>query len=50
MGVAMLPPWARQHLNLPYLPLADRLIALPLGGAATTVIRWALEHPHVPQT
>jgi uncharacterized protein (DUF2236 family) len=47
-GVALLPPWARQHLALPYVPLADRAIALPLGGAATSVIRWALQHPHEP--
>ena len=35
-GVALLPPWARQQL------------ALPIGGAATSVIRWALQHPHEP--
>lgn len=45
-GVALLPPWARSHLALPSLPLAERAIALPLGGAATSVIRWALQHPH----
>lgn len=45
-GVALLPPWARQHLSLPSLPLAEQAIALPLGGAATSVIRWALQHPH----
>ncbi|MEP7191304.1 MAG: oxygenase MpaB family protein [Actinomycetota bacterium] len=45
-GVAMLPTWARRDLALPLLPLADRAIALPLGGAATSVIRWALRHPH----
>jgi uncharacterized protein (DUF2236 family) len=44
-GVALLPPWARQYLALPYLPMADRAIVLPLGGAATNVIRWALKHP-----
>jgi uncharacterized protein (DUF2236 family) len=44
-GVALLPPWARELLALPYLPLADRAIALPLGGAATSVIRWALARP-----
>jgi uncharacterized protein (DUF2236 family) len=47
-GVALLPPWARQQLDLPHLPVADRMIALPLGGAATSVIRWALQHPHEP--
>lgn len=45
-GVALLPRWARELLGLPYLPLADRAIALPLGGAATSVIRWALHQPH----
>ena len=47
-GVALLPPWARQELALPSLPLAERAIALPVGGAATRVIRWALQHPHEP--
>jgi uncharacterized protein (DUF2236 family) len=47
-GVALLPLWARQYLALPYLPLADRAIMLPLGGAATNVIRWALRHPREP--
>lgn len=48
-GVALLPSWARQLLALPYLPLADAAIALPLGGAATSLIRWALRQPHEPQ-
>ena len=47
-GVALLPLWAREHLSLPYLPLTERAIMLPLGGAATSVIRWALKHPHEP--
>jgi len=47
-GVALLPPWARRQLALPSLPLAERVIALPVGGAATRVIRWALQHPHEP--
>jgi len=47
-AVALLPVWARQHLALPSLPLAERAVALPLGGAATTVIRWALQQPHEP--
>jgi uncharacterized protein (DUF2236 family) len=45
-GVALLPVWARQHLALPCLPLVEQAIVLPLGGAATSVIRWALQHPH----
>ena len=48
-AVALLPAWARQHLRLPYLPVAERVIALPVGGAATSVIRWALKHPPEPQ-
>src|SRR5450759_1733216 len=48
-AVALLPLWARQHLALPHLPLAERAITLPIGGAATSVIRWALEHPREPQ-
>ena len=47
-AVALLPLWARQYLALPYLPLAERVITLPIGGAATSVIRWALEHPREP--
>jgi uncharacterized protein (DUF2236 family) len=47
-GVALLPPWARRQLDLPHLRVADRMIALPLGGAATGVIRWALKQPHEP--
>jgi uncharacterized protein (DUF2236 family) len=47
-AVALLPLWARQHLALPHLPLAERAITLPIGGAATSVIRWALEHPREP--
>ena len=48
-AVALLPLWARQHLALPYLPMVERAIALPVGGAATSVIRWALKHPREPQ-
>ena len=49
-AVALLPVWARQYLALPYLPVTERVIALPVGGAATSVIRWALRHPHEPQS
>ena len=48
-AVALLPLWARQHLALPYLPLTERAIVLPLGGVATNVIRWALRHPREPR-
>jgi uncharacterized protein (DUF2236 family) len=45
-AVALLPLWARQPLALPYLPRFERTIAMPVGGAATSVIRWALKQPH----
>lgn len=48
-AVALLPLWVRKPLALPYLPLTERAIALPVGGVATSVIRWALKHPHEPQ-
>ncbi|MEP7036120.1 MAG: oxygenase MpaB family protein, partial [Actinomycetota bacterium] len=48
-AVALLPSWARDHLALPYLPVVQEAIALPVGGAATSVIRWALQHPREPQ-
>jgi uncharacterized protein (DUF2236 family) len=49
-GVALLPRWARQQLALPSLPLAEAVFALPLGSAATGVIRWALQQPHEPRS
>ncbi len=48
-AVALLPVWARQKLALPYLPVTERVIALPVGGAATSVIRWALKQPPEPR-
>ena len=47
-AIALLPPWAREHLDLPHLPLAEEAIVLPVGGAATIVIRWAPQHPRDP--
>ncbi len=44
-AVAMLPGWARAPLRLPHLPVADRLVGGPLGGAATAVVRWAMNAP-----
>jgi len=44
-AVALLPLWARPPLALPYLPLTERAVALPVGGVATSVIRWALTAP-----
>jgi uncharacterized protein (DUF2236 family) len=47
-AVALLPPWVRPLLRIPYLPLTEQALTLPLGGAATSIIRWGLEHPHEP--
>jgi uncharacterized protein (DUF2236 family) len=47
-AVALLPLWTRLPLMLPYLPLVEQAIALPVGGVATSVIRWALKQPHEP--
>jgi uncharacterized protein (DUF2236 family) len=47
-AVALLPLWARRPLSLPYFPLTERAVAIPVGGAATNVIRWALAHPREP--
>jgi hypothetical protein len=41
----LLPGWARRPLRLPYLPLAERMVNLPVGDAATALIRWAMTAP-----
>lgn len=41
-AVAMLPRWARQPLRLPWLPVTERLVGRPLGGLATSTVRWAM--------
>ena len=41
-AVAMLPRWARRPLRLPWLPVTERVVGRPLGGAATAVVRWAM--------
>lgn len=41
-AVALLPGWARAPLMLPWLPVAERALGLPVGHAATRVIRWAM--------
>ena len=38
----MLPRWARQPLRLPWLPVTERLVGRPLGGVATSTVRWAM--------
>lgn len=44
-AVALLPGWARRPLLLPHLPVTERLITVPIGTAATSVIRWAMAAP-----
>lgn len=41
-AVAMLPRWARLPLRLPWLPVTERLVGRPLGGLATSTVRWAM--------
>ncbi|MFJ4776039.1 oxygenase MpaB family protein [Streptomyces sp. NPDC088762] len=41
-AVALLPPWARELLGLPSLPLVERMCVRPAGHALTGAIRWAL--------
>jgi uncharacterized protein (DUF2236 family) len=42
-AVAMLPRWARRPLRLPWLPVTEHVLGRPLGGAATAVVRWAMQ-------
>jgi uncharacterized protein (DUF2236 family) len=41
-AVSMLPRWARRPLRLPWLPVTERVVGRPLGGAATSVVRWPM--------
>jgi uncharacterized protein (DUF2236 family) len=41
-AVSMLPRWARMPLRLPWLPVTERFVGGPIGGAATGVVRWAM--------
>ncbi len=41
-AVAMMPPWARRPLHLPYLPRAEATVVRAGGHLATRTIRWAL--------
>lgn len=41
-AVALLPRWARWPLRLPYLPVTERLVVRPAGGAVSQLIRWSL--------
>ena len=39
------PRWSRVPLRLPWLPVTERLVGLPVGSAATRLIRWAMTAP-----
>lgn len=49
-AVSLLPWWARVPLRLPYLPVAERLVGRPIGGAVTSIVRWAMAAPGDPHT
>lgn len=40
--ISTLPRWSRPHLQLPYLPVTEKVALRPLGDAITRVIRWAM--------
>jgi uncharacterized protein (DUF2236 family) len=42
-AVSMLPWWARWPLRLPWLPVTEQLVGRRVGGAATSVVRWAMQ-------
>ncbi|MFE9707527.1 oxygenase MpaB family protein [Streptomyces sp. NPDC005930] len=44
-AVAVLPPWARELLRLPRLPVVEDLAVRPVGRALTGAIRWAMTPP-----
>lgn len=44
-AVSLLPRWARWPLRLPWLPVTERVLGQPLGGAATSAVRWAMTDP-----
>ena len=45
-AIGLMPRWARRELGLLDLPVADRLVAAPLGMVMTRGIRWAMAaHP-----
>lgn len=47
-AVALLPPWARKPLGLPYAPAVERRCVRPTGTALTGTIRWAMAPPPPP--
>jgi uncharacterized protein (DUF2236 family) len=47
-AVALLPPWARWPLRLPWLPVAETVAVRPAGDAVVRGLRWALTAPPPP--
>jgi uncharacterized protein (DUF2236 family) len=45
-AVGLLPPWSRQPLRLPWLPVAERTVVRTLGRGAVGTIRWAMSSGH----
>jgi len=48
-AVSLLPHWAKSELRFPTVPLADRLVTVPLGLALCAGLRWALALPEALQ-
>lgn len=48
-AVALLPPWARRPLGLPYLPAVERTGVRWAGSGITSVIRWAMAARRPPE-
>ena len=44
-AVSLLPGWARRHLLLPRLPVAEAALVRPAGHAMVHAIRWATSAP-----
>ncbi|NMR19825.1 oxygenase MpaB family protein [Cellulomonas fimi] len=47
-AVALLPPWSRRPLGLPYLPPVEQTVVRAAGRGITSLIRWVL--PPAPAT
>jgi uncharacterized protein (DUF2236 family) len=47
-AVSLLPGWARRHLWLPRLPVAEAAVVRPAGHALVHAIRWATSAPAAP--
>ena len=45
-AVALMPPWSRAPLRLPWLPVAERTVVRTLGRGAVGTIRWAMSSGH----